>query len=106
MIYPACRWYYCVIIDTQSDRAKPVGVRELRERTTEILKEVNEKGEIIQVTRHGRVLAHLVPPSKTPSKEEIERSLERLRRLSKKISERVTQPTDSSKLMQEERRWS
>ncbi|MGI5836138.1 MAG: type II toxin-antitoxin system Phd/YefM family antitoxin [Chloroflexota bacterium] len=85
---------------------KSVGVRELRERTTEILKEVNEKGEIIQVTRHGRVLAHLVPPSKTPSKEEIERSLERLRRLSKKISERVTQPTDSSKLMQEERRWS
>jgi len=84
---------------------KAIGVRELRERTTEILKEVCENGEVVQITRHGRVMAHLVPPSKTPSKEEIERSLERLRHLSEKISERVTQPTDSSKLMQEERRW-
>ncbi len=85
---------------------RTVGVRELRQNTAQILKEVSEKGEVIQVTHHGRVMAHLVPPSKVPSREQIERSLERLRRLSQKISQRVTEPTDSSTLMQEERRWS
>ena len=38
-----------------------VGVRELKERTSQILRQVREHGEEIQVTYHGRVIARLVP---------------------------------------------
>lgn len=85
---------------------RTVGVRELREKTAQILKEVSSKGEAIQVTHHGKVLAHLVPPPKTYSPDEIRDIIERARELMGKIGERITEPTDSSTLMQEERRWS
>lgn len=85
---------------------KAVGVRELRERTTEILKEVSEKGEAVQVTHYGRVMAVLVPPPRRTSPEEIEAHIAGLRDLARRIGERVTEPTDSSTIMQEERRWS
>lgn len=85
---------------------KSVGVRELRERTTEILREVGEKGEAVQVTLYGRVLALLVPPPRRTSQEEIEAHIVRLRDLARRIGERATEPTDASTLMQEERRWS
>jgi prevent-host-death family protein len=38
-----------------------VGIRELKERTSQILRRVRENGEEIQVTYHGRVIARLVP---------------------------------------------
>lgn len=84
---------------------RAVGVRELRERTSEILKEVNETGQIVEVTHHGKVLAHLVPPPRTRHPEEINQALERAHDLMERIGERVTEQTDSSTLMQEERRW-
>lgn len=83
---------------------RSVGVRELRERTTQILREVGETGETVQVTYHGRVMAQLVPPARQASREEIQRALERMRDLSRRISAHVTEPTDSSTLMQDERR--
>jgi len=85
---------------------RTVGVRELREKTAQILKEVNQEGETIQVTQHGRVMAHLVPPPKTYSPDEIRHVIERARGLMEKIGEHITEPSDSSTLMQEERRWS
>ncbi len=84
---------------------RTVGVRELRERTSEILKEVNETGQIVEVTHHGKVMARLVPPPRTKSPEEITQALERAHDLMERIGERVTEPTDSSTLMREERRW-
>jgi len=82
---------------------RTVGVRELREKTTQILREVSEKGESIQVAHHGKVMAHLVPAPKAASPEEIRQTIERARRLMEKIGERTTGPTDCSTLMQEER---
>lgn len=38
-----------------------IGVRELKERTSEVLRRVRERGEEIDVTHHGRVVARLVP---------------------------------------------
>lgn len=38
-----------------------IGVRELKERTSEILKRVQEKGEPVDVTYRGQVVARLVP---------------------------------------------
>lgn len=38
-----------------------VGVRELKQRTSEVLHRVRERGEEIEVTFRGRVVARLVP---------------------------------------------
>lgn len=39
---------------------KTIGVRELRQRASEFLKEV-ERGQTVEVTAHGRPVARLVP---------------------------------------------
>ena len=38
-----------------------VGVRELRSSVGKVLDEVIEGGEVVEITRHGRVVARLVP---------------------------------------------
>jgi prevent-host-death family protein len=38
-----------------------IGVRELKEHTSRVLRRVRERGEEIEVTYHGRVVARLVP---------------------------------------------
>ena len=42
---------------------RSVGIRELKERTSQILRRVREQGQEYQITYHGRVIAHLVPAS-------------------------------------------
>ncbi len=43
---------------------KTLGVRELKERISEILRLVEGEGEIVEVTKRGEVIAHLVPVRK------------------------------------------
>lgn len=38
-----------------------VGIRELKARTSELMRRVSEDGETIEVTQHGRVVARIVP---------------------------------------------
>lgn len=38
-----------------------VGVRELKQQTSELIRRVRENGEQVQVTYHGKVVAVLVP---------------------------------------------
>ncbi|MGH7301489.1 MAG: type II toxin-antitoxin system Phd/YefM family antitoxin [Candidatus Rokuibacteriota bacterium] len=38
-----------------------IGVRELKEHTSQVLRRVRQRGEEIDVTHHGRVIARLVP---------------------------------------------
>jgi prevent-host-death family protein len=38
-----------------------VGVRELKQRATQILRRVREEGETVEVTYRGRVVARIVP---------------------------------------------
>lgn len=45
---------------------KTIGVRELKANISELLREVHENGEIVEVTRHGQVIARLVPARQTP----------------------------------------
>ncbi len=40
---------------------RTVGVRELKTNTTQILRRIREKGETIQVTYRGKVIAMLIP---------------------------------------------
>ena len=43
---------------------KTLGVRELKERISEILRLVEEEGETVEVTKRGEVIARLVPARK------------------------------------------
>lgn len=45
-----------------------VGVRELKQQTSELIRMVRETGSEIQVTYHGQVVALLVPVNKPKSK--------------------------------------
>ncbi len=49
-----------------------VGIRELKQQTSKILRQVREKGEIVDITYHGETIARLVPvrPSHQAKKEE------------------------------------
>lgn len=42
-------------------REKSIGVRDLRARTSQILRRVREKGETIEITYRGQVIARIVP---------------------------------------------
>ena len=42
-----------------------IGVRELRQNASKVLARV-EEGEVIEVTNHGRVVAHLIPAPARP----------------------------------------
>jgi prevent-host-death family protein len=44
-----------------------VGVRELKEHTSEILRRVRERGEIVDVTYRGQVVARVIPVQSGPS---------------------------------------
>ena len=41
-----------------------IGVRELKERASQVLRRVRERGEEIEITHHGRVVARLIPVSR------------------------------------------
>jgi prevent-host-death family protein len=41
-----------------------IGVRELKEQTSRVLRRVRERGEEIESTHHGHVIARLVPASR------------------------------------------
>ena len=45
-----------------------VGIRELKQQTSELIRMVRETGSEIQVTYHGQVVALLVPVNKPKSK--------------------------------------
>jgi prevent-host-death family protein len=45
----------------QEARVGEVGIRELKQRTSEILRRVREQKEAIAITHRGRVIARLVP---------------------------------------------
>lgn len=47
---------------------RQVGIRELKQRTSEVLRRVREDGESVDVTYRGRVVARLVPVEKAARK--------------------------------------
>jgi len=46
-----------------------IGVRELKANISEILRQVEEEGEVVEVTRHGHVIARLMPVEQLQSDE-------------------------------------
>jgi prevent-host-death family protein len=80
-----------------------VGVRELKEQTSEIVRRVREDGETIDITYRGEVVATLEPKRK-PSQEESDAFWERLDRLRKDIAAHMgPEPIDVVELLNVER---
>jgi prevent-host-death family protein len=63
-----------------------IGVRELKAHASEILRRVEEDGEIIDVTRRGAVIARLVPVSRPVDRASMKRVWEERDRLAEEIA--------------------
>jgi prevent-host-death family protein len=82
-----------------------VGVRELKQETSKILRRVREEGEIIEITYHGEVIARLVPVAPPqPSDEEIAAVLADLEALSAEISAKWPEGVSAVEAIREVRR--
>lgn len=85
---------------------RSVGIRDLKEHTSRILKDVYEGRETVDVTRHGLVVAHLVPAAKDQQRDN--RNLDELwidiDRLADEISARWPEDTDAVSAVRNARR--
>jgi len=82
-----------------------VGVRELKQRTSEILRQVREEGVEFEVTHRGRVIARLIPvtPSR-PTEAEFADIWTDLDRLAAEIGARWPASMTAAEAVSEERR--
>lgn len=65
---------------------RAVGIRELKEQTSEILRRVREEGDAYEITYHGRVVARLVPVTEPRGSDSGAEFLDRWDQLGKSIS--------------------
>jgi len=86
---------------------RAVGVRELQSHASRILKEVTTRRQPVAITRHGRVIARIVPVDEVPTGEEraqVRRVLTDLERLSEEISARWPKGLSAVDAVSRERR--
>ena len=86
---------------------KTLGIRELQEHVEEIVRLVEEKGETIEVTRNGKVVAQLIPADKLrqPVQQDLETFWANMDRLTAEISSHLPdEPIDAVKIIREGRR--
>jgi prevent-host-death family protein len=63
-----------------------VGIRELKARTSEIIRRVRERGEVVDITYRGEVVARLVPVRPPPAQTDVAALLTDMDRLAAEIS--------------------
>jgi prevent-host-death family protein len=89
---------------------RSVGVRELKEHTSEILRRVRDEGEIVEVTLRGQVIARVVPAGQTSmqqkpgDQEELAAFWERWDKLSAEISADLPDDVSAVDIVREGRR--
>lgn len=82
---------------------KTMGIRDLKARMSEAIREVQE-GETIEVTHHGEVVALLVPARRQVSEEQVRAALASLDSLAAEIGRHVTARTDIAQTIADTRR--
>jgi len=82
---------------------KVMGIRELKARMSEALRDV-QRGETIEVTNHGETVALLVPARRKTDQEEIRSALASLDSLAAEISRLAPQPTNVAETLSDMRR--
>ena len=84
---------------------RSIGVRELKEQTTQILRAVREKGEEIEVTCRGRTVALLIPaPSAGASTGASSKAWSGLDRLAREIKRRWPKAVSAVDAVRSDRR--
>lgn len=82
-----------------------VGVRELKQQTSKILRRVREEGETVQITYRGELIARLVPVNPPmPSAEEISAIWADLDQLTAEISAKWPEGVSAVEAVREVRR--
>ena len=65
---------------------RAIGIRELKEQASEILRRVREDGDSFEVTYHGKVIARLVPVTQTEHEIDLATYWDRMDELSRAVS--------------------
>lgn len=83
-----------------------IGIRELKAKASEIVRQVREEGAVYEVTVRGEVAARLVPSSQPQpaSQAEIDAWLADLDLLAAEIGQQVQDRKGADEIMREERR--
>lgn len=83
-----------------------VGVRELKARTSEILRRVREQDEVVEITYRGRVVARIVPAERRrgPDPEELEAIWAERDRLAEEIAKHWPEGVSAVDAIREDRR--
>jgi prevent-host-death family protein len=82
-----------------------VGIRELKARTSEILRQVRDEGQPVDITLRGEVIARIVPvaPAQAQHAQALA-VLHAMEQLAAEIGAQDLPPIDTTTLMREERR--
>jgi prevent-host-death family protein len=85
-----------------------IGIRELKERTSEILRQVREKGEAVEISHRGKVVARIVPvkPRRLPAstRARVRAVWEEIDRVAEEISARWPKGVSAVRAVREQRR--
>ncbi|MGQ9553186.1 MAG: type II toxin-antitoxin system Phd/YefM family antitoxin [Anaerolineae bacterium] len=82
-----------------------VGIRELKQRTSEILRLVREQRQEVAITYRGKVVARLVPQEDREARREASRAAwARLERLAEEISAKWPEGVSAVEAIREQRR--
>ena len=83
---------------------RSVGVRELKARTSQVLRELQTSGEEIEVTHHGRVVARLVPVGRVPTRRRTAAAWSTLDQVAREIGARWPKGRSATTAVREGRR--
>jgi len=83
---------------------RAVGVRELKQRTSRVLRELQHRGEEIEVTHRGRVVARLIPVRAAPSRSRTTRAWATLDQVAREIGRHWPKGRSAAAAVREGRR--
>lgn len=81
-----------------------IGIRELGQHTSRIIRRIEERGETIAITRHGETVAILIPPQKSVPETNLTALFQEMDNLIGEISADMPPVVDVQDIMNELRR--
>lgn len=81
-----------------------IGIRELGQHTSRIIRRIEEQGETIEITRHGETVAVLIPPQKSVPETNLTALFQEMDNLIGEISADMPPVIDVQDIMNELRR--
>jgi len=83
---------------------RQIGIRSLREQTSEILRQVREQGESFEVTYRGRAIARIVPVTQPATDASLDEVWKEWERVSKEVSALWPDDVSAAQAISEDRR--